>query len=124
MENNLKKQDSRVFMLINFMSEELNSIQIKIKNLKEWLKENPSVSLLKRIDKKSGSEYFVLQENYSKKPKQRILKNNDIESYQKRIEKFKEKRSRVREEIRRLNELQKGLKKMLNYSNRVFNIEE
>jgi len=124
MENNVKKQDSRVFMLINFMSEELNSIQIKIKNLKEWLKENPSVSLLKRIDKKSGSEYYVLQENYSKKPKQRILKNNDIESYQKKIEKFKEKRGRVREEIRRLSELQRGLKKMLNYSNRVFNIEE
>lgn len=123
MEDNLERIDSRVFMMFNFMSEELNSIRIKLKNLQEWQKENPSRSLIKRIDNKNNSEYFILQENFSKKPKQKVVKRSELNSIKNDLEKFKIKRKRIRDEINRLKDLLKGMEKMLKYLIRVFNIE-
>ncbi len=123
MDNNLEKIDSRVFMMFNFISEELNSIRIKLKNLQEWQKENPSKSVIKRIDNNSKSEYFILQENFSKKPKQKVVKRSELKSIKKELEGFKIKRKSVRDEINRLKNLLKGMEKMLNYLIRVFKIE-
>ena len=123
MENNLEKIDSRVFMMFNFISEELNSIRIKLKNLQEWQKENPSRSLIKRVDNNGKSEYYILQENFSKKPKQKVIKRSELKSIQKELENYKIKRKNIRDEINRLKELLKGMEKMLNYMIRIFKIE-
>lgn len=124
MKNNLEKIDSRVFMMFNFMSEELDSIRVKLRNLEEWQKENPSRSLIRRVNSKNKSEYYVLQENFSKKPKQKIVNISNLKKIQSDIDKFKEKRKKVRDEINRLKELQNGMEKILRYLVKVFKIED
>lgn len=120
--NHYEDLDNRVGLLYSYLFEELKNVKQKSDNLKAWLKDNPSISILKRIDDKSKSHYFILQKNFPKSPKQNKIKKDELKEVKKKVREFKKKRERVRKEVTRLRALYNGFEKVFKSLNRAFGI--